>query len=81
MFIRTSLSNGNNLCFAHIGCINLTPPSVYNVAKGPTKSPIKISGKIAGILNFQATHCANIPQMMIPANSNIYVFFRENNTF
>ena len=50
----------------HIGCINLTPPSVYNVAKGPTKSPIKISGKIAGILNFHATHCANIPKMIIP---------------
>ena len=32
---------------------------------------INIKGKIAGILNFQATHCANIPKIIIPANSNI----------
>ena len=40
-------------------------------AIGPTNSPIKINGKIAGILNFQANHCANIPKIIIPAKAGI----------
>ena len=55
-----------------IGSIHLVPSSLKNVAAtGPTSNPIRIKGRIAGILNFQATHCANIPKMMIPASSNI----------
>ena len=52
------------------------------------KSPIKIRGKIAGILNFQANHCAKIPKIIIPDSSNILrhscnncqyiVFFRNH---
>ena len=34
----------------------------------------KIKGKIAGILNLHATHCAKIPKIIIPASSNIVIF-------
>ena len=55
-----------------IGSIYLVLSSVKNSAAiGPTKSPIRINGRIAGILNLHATHCANIPRIIIPANSNI----------
>ena len=33
---------------------------------------------MAGSLNLQATHCAKIPKIMIPANSNISSNFGEN---
>jgi hypothetical protein len=57
----------------HIGSIHLDPSSLINSAAiGPTKRPIKINGKIAGILNFQATHWAKIPKIIIPANSTIF---------
>jgi len=54
-----------------IGSNNLPPSVVNNVESGPNSSPISISGNIAGSFNFQPTHCAVIPNMMIPANSNI----------
>lgn len=43
------------------------------VAIGPTRRPIKISGKIAGSFNLQATHWAIIPSIIIPASSSIPV--------
>jgi hypothetical protein len=36
-----------------MGSIILSPLSVNKVEIGPTISPIRIKGKIAGILNFQ----------------------------
>ena len=53
------------------GSIHLLPSSDNYVEKGPTKRPIKIKGKMAGIPNFHAAHCAKIPNIMIPDNSNI----------
>ncbi len=56
----------------HLGSIHLVPSALKNSAAiGPTNKPIRIKGKIAGIFNFHATHCANIPSMIMPANSTI----------
>ena len=57
-----------------MGSMYFVLSSVKNSAAiGPTKRPIKINGSIAGILNLQATNWANIPSIIIPANSNISI--------
>ena len=59
-----------------IGSISFAPSSVNKVEIGPTSNPIRIRGRMAGSLSLQATHCATIPRMTIPASSIMCWFLR-----
>ena len=49
---KRSLENSPSVLF-QTGSNHLVPSLEINIEMGPTNKPIKIKGKIAGILNFQ----------------------------